>query len=297
MRGISPIVATVLLIAIVVAIGALLYMGVAQMIEQSSTQRGEIYTVMFDAYKESAPSGAYGVYFHYYIPVSTPMNWVDAFNYCKERGMFLATPTNKPQLDTLIKILEDKGWYNAYVGVYQEPDATEPDGGWKYISGDPVTSPILWADSQPDDANGQDVSRVGIFSPTNKGLDDIGGVLLFPSICEKVRIGFTVTNQSDSAIRLQPVIVTVYDHQNNLLATKKVGEVYNFSVDISGTVYSFSLPAFKCDTYEVPPRGSASCSFWGVSLRTQGGFEPYILKVCLTGEGLKVCDTLDFYRG
>ncbi len=289
MRGISPIVATVLLIAIVVAIGALLYMGVSQMLE-SSPKGGTVYTVMFDAYREKPPKNAIGnLYFHHYVAVSTPMNWVDAFNYCKERGMFLATPKNTAQNGFLKSLMSRKGWSRAYIGMYQQPGSVEPDGGWKYITGDDVEYD-LWAPLQPDNVGGEHVGELWL-----SGWNDSNALVEINFFCEKIPIGFTVTNTSpDTPLPLWRMYLQVYDTRDGtLLASARVDRKYGFTVDTSSGLVNLVLPMLKCDKFNVEPGGSGSCTFVGVPLKVIPT-EVEQMKVCLVGEGLRVCDTVRY---
>ncbi len=291
MRGISPIVATVLLIAIVVAIGALLYMGVSQMVEGTSGQQGQIYSVVMEAYLDYPPRGASIGYFRYYVPVSTGMNWIGAFNYCKERGMFLAAPKSLLQLDKIKHILAAKGWTAAWVGVFQSPGSSEPDKGWYYVTGDAMglIGEGFWASGQPDDNTAEDVAAI-----RSDGLHDYSGAELFPFVCEKIMIGFTVTNvSSEGILNLTNVSVHVYDALNNrLLAAVKTDSLSWFSVDINNTrVGGVSVPRLKCDRWDVPPNVSASCSLWAFPLK-EVDYEVSKLKICLIGEGVNVCDTV-----
>ncbi len=291
MRGISPIVATVLLIAIVIAIGALLYMGVSQMVESTSGQQGQIYSVVMDAFVESVPRGAYGVYFHYYVPVSTGMNWIDAFYYCRNRGMFLAAPKSVDQLNKLKEILRSRGWTTAWVGIYQQPGAPEPDKGWFYVTGGEmgVIGEGFWASGQPSGDVNENVGAIVL-----DGLHDHNAALLFPFICEKIRIGFTVTNvSSEGILRLNNISVQVYDAlRDELLAARKGDFAYWFAVDVGGNVIGgINLPFLRCDRWEVPPNVSATCSLWGVPLK-EVPYESARIKICLVGEGINVCDTV-----
>ncbi len=284
MRGISPIVATLLLIATVLALGIIIYMGVVRLSEQTTTENTSPIGVLLDVYRQNAPKGAYIHYLHYYLPVSTPMNWVDAFNYCKERGMFLATPRTDGQNSVLKSIVSSKGWSAAYIGVYQSPESSEPDGGWKYITGDPIVGDF-WMGGKPDDANGEDVA---VITPT--GWDDRNGSVPLPFICEKIRVGFTVSNQSSTRnLYLVNTTLKVETFSGDTITSKKIGEPIRVDVNIGGTVQSLSIPVVKCDIGTVPPSGSTSCTLQAIPFMIT--FEPTEIRACLIGKGLRVCDT------
>ena len=285
MRGISPIVATLLLIATVLALGIIIYMGVAKLSEQTTAEDTSPIGVSLEAYKEVGPPGIASYYLHYYLPVSTPMNWVDAFNYCKERGMFLATPRTDGQNSVLKSIVSSKGWSAAYIGVYQSPESSEPDGGWKYITGDPIVGDF-WMGGKPDDANGEDVAVI-----TSTGWDDRNGSVPLPFICEKIGIGFTVSNHSSTRnLILGSLTLRIETLSGYTVASKRIGEPIRVDVNIGGTVRSLYIPVVKCDTIlPVSPGGSASCTLQAIPSKT--GFQFIDVRVCLVGKGLRVCDT------
>jgi hypothetical protein len=51
----------------------------------------------------------------------------------------------------------------AWIGLYQPPGSTEPDGGWQWISGEPVTW-INWASGEPSNDEGvENYAHCGFF--------------------------------------------------------------------------------------------------------------------------------------
>ncbi len=286
MRGISPIVATVLLIAIVIAIGALLYTGIVQMLE-SSPKENRVYSVRLEAFKETPPPEVYITSFHYYMPVSTEMNWPDAFNYCKERGMFLATPTTMPQIDKLKDIIQKNGWSNAFIGVYQEPGAVEPDRGWKYITGIDV-SPFFWKSGEP--TNGLGAEHVAV--QTLSGWNDVNALNATFFVCEKLGLGFTLQNLSkEGIIRINELTLHIYDEKSgDLLAAVSLGPLsHRFSV--KGLSDTFEIPKIICDDYDISPGESTTCRLMAIPFKPKL-YESLDLKLCLSGEGVYACDTI-----
>ncbi len=283
MRGISPIVATVLLIAIVVAIGALLYMGVSQMLE-SSPRENRVYIISLDVFKEPPPRGAVTSAFHYYVSVSTGMNWIGAFNYCKERGMFLAAPKSINENEKIKNIVRQHGWPAAWIGVYQQPGAPEPDGGWRYVTGDKVEVGF-WNPGEPTNTSNEE--HVVEAQPT--GWNDRNGAVTLPFVCERIGVGFTLRNMSSNGtIYLEDLTINVYDRTDTLLASFKNNGQY-IDVNIGGSVETLFINKLLCDKAAVKPGESLTCRFWAVPLKETSN-TPRELKICLVGEGINVCD-------
>ncbi len=294
MRGISPIVATVLLIAIVVAIGALLYMGVSQMVEGTSTLGSSSHPLTLDVYLKKEPPGSYQFFSHYYVPVSTHIRWVDAFNYCKERGMFLAMPRNRDQLNRLIGILKEKGWTLAHIGIYRKAGIPKEEAKWYYLTGE-VVPDILWAAGQPEISQPEEnVGAVGV-SPMTEGLHDVNGETNRPFICEGIRIGFLISNlHSSKFLHFSNATLQIYPGGLPEAATSvRVDKRYIIKVDSGGTVYSLDIGALRCSTFHIPPKETATCDVWAIPFNVS--YEPGVenLRVCLTGGNIggKICDT------
>ncbi len=291
MRGISPIVATVLLIAIVVAIGALLYMGVAQMLENTPTKEKAAHTIMFDAYAKEVPPGTYGFYFHYYVPVSTQMNWIDAFNYCKERGMFLTMPRNRDQLNRLIGILKEKGWSMAWIGVYLQPGVPKAEGEWYYLTGEEVPD-FLWAPGQPSIALDYETVGAVATTPYAEGVHDFNGETSLPFFCEGIRIGFSVSNlSSKDNFYLYKAVFQLSSIGGSTITSVPADSTYFVDVNIGGTVHRLDIRALRCGLFTVPPTKSTVCNVWAIPYEVSS-VEPDSLRVCLIGEGVRVCDII-----
>lgn len=90
---------------------------------------------------------------HWYEAVHTPeggINWVQAKKYAESQGGYLATIHSKGENELVFSLVEDiKYWFRfdhgeglfnlsgPFLGGYQPHDAAEPDGGWRWVTGEP----------------------------------------------------------------------------------------------------------------------------------------------------------------
>ena len=78
---------------------------------------------------------------HYYEMVTDPLFWSEAKIEAETKGGYLATITSQAETDWIVNTF-DLGDYAYWLGGYQDlsdPSYSEPDGGWKWITGE------LWA--------------------------------------------------------------------------------------------------------------------------------------------------------
>ena len=111
------------------------------------------------------PSGTVkGPYGHCYEAVLAPgLSWYDAKAACEARGGHLVTITSMWENTFVFSLVSDINafWYLDYygnglgpwLGGYQEPGSAEPDGGWKWVTGEPFVY-TNWEVDQPDNMGG-----------------------------------------------------------------------------------------------------------------------------------------------
>jgi len=87
----------------------------------------------------------YGGNGHYYLPIATsyPISWSDANAVANLLGGHLATITSVEENDFVFSLIDDEiYWYPSvnirgpWIGGYQLPGSSEPDGGWAWVTGE-----------------------------------------------------------------------------------------------------------------------------------------------------------------
>ena len=115
----------------------------------------------------------YGGNGHYYLPIATPypISWSDANAVANMLGGHLATITSVEENDFVFSLIDDEiYWYPSvnirgpWIGGYQLPGSTEPDGGWAWVTGEPFVY-ANWDLGQPNNyqghgRQGQDETRI-----------------------------------------------------------------------------------------------------------------------------------------
>ncbi len=89
---------------------------------------------------------------HWYETIYLPeagVNWIQAKNLAIEAGGYLVSINSDEENDFVFSLIDDeKYWFTweetsvmngPFIGAYQPVDSTEPDGGWKWISGEEWT--------------------------------------------------------------------------------------------------------------------------------------------------------------
>ena len=97
----------------------------------------------------------------FYALTNTLGTWDDVQAEAQSRGTDLVTINTQEENDWIYQTfvvsgLTDGYRYPAWIGFYQDtadPAYSEPGGGWKWISGEPVTL-VKWNGPQPDDYEG-----------------------------------------------------------------------------------------------------------------------------------------------
>jgi len=102
------------------------------------------------------------------------LSWSDAKAACEARGGHLATITSAAENAFVFSLVSGDSafWYldgvgnglGPWLGGYQEPGSQEPDGGWKWVTGEPFFY-TNWETDQPDNVHGAalDQNRLRFF--------------------------------------------------------------------------------------------------------------------------------------
>jgi hypothetical protein len=108
--------------------------------------------------------------YHYYDAVSVPggVDWSRAYDSARALGGYLATLTS-PEENAFVFGLTDAdglwsqgqhGLVGPWIGARQPAGSQEPDGGWRWITGELCTY-ANWSDEEPDNEGGADVAGFG----------------------------------------------------------------------------------------------------------------------------------------
>jgi hypothetical protein len=82
-----------------------------------------------------------------------------------EEMMFIDLVFNWMFIEPVVQNNPEYLWPGAWIGLYQPPGSPEPDGGWEWISGEPVTF-TAWAYGEPsNDEEVENYAHYGIMVP------------------------------------------------------------------------------------------------------------------------------------
>ena len=95
---------------------------------------------------------------HWYEPIAVGdpgISWTAARDAAAAMGGYLATVHSDAENDFIFALVADDSYWHPtrggpWIGGYQLPDATEPDEGWTWVTGESWTYDN-WADGQPDE--------------------------------------------------------------------------------------------------------------------------------------------------
>ncbi len=99
---------------------------------------------------------------HFYQVVKTdePLTWMDANSLAQSLGGHLVTITSPAENEFVFHLIDDdKYWYPSinwrgpWIGAYQPPGSSEPDGGWRWVTGEPFEY-RNWDSMQPNNSDG-----------------------------------------------------------------------------------------------------------------------------------------------
>ena len=94
---------------------------------------------------------------HGYLVVSSlaPITWTAANAAAQARGGHLATITSADEGEFVLSLMAAhpeafKGGYGPWLGGLQHPEGKEPDGGWRWVTGEPWSF-TAWAPGEPNE--------------------------------------------------------------------------------------------------------------------------------------------------
>lgn len=111
---------------------------------------------------------------HCYEAVLVPgLTWLESEAACEARGGYLATLTSADENAFAYGLVSDRDefWFldafgnglGPWIGGFQAPGSTEPDGGWEWVTGEPWDY-TNWEEDQPDNGGGfVDQNRLRLF--------------------------------------------------------------------------------------------------------------------------------------
>jgi hypothetical protein len=106
--------------------------------------------------------------------VTDPGTWLEAEAEAVAAGGHLVTVNDIDEMDFIkfnfwayidVELINNQEYFNsgAWIGLYQKPGSIEPDGGWEWISGEPVTY-TNWAVGEPSNDEGiENYAHYGLF--------------------------------------------------------------------------------------------------------------------------------------
>ena len=125
---------------------------------------------------------------HSYRLTSPGLSWVEAEAEAVAACGHLVTINDAAEQDWLCAQFprdESQGDPPLWIGLYQEEGAAEPDGGWVWTSGEPVTY-TNWHSGEPNDGSGSDNERYGVLHYyVGCGWNDLPEGGQFPGIIER----------------------------------------------------------------------------------------------------------------
>lgn len=134
---------------------------------------------------------------HWYEAVLDPsITWSDAAAAANSAGGYLVTIGSEDENNFVFSLINSDSFWDEsitdlrvgpWLGGFQEPGSTEPDGGWKWVNGDPFVY-TNWAGSQPDNGYAgeekmhyyvwQNPNRVPTWNDTTNDWDLIQGYVI-----------------------------------------------------------------------------------------------------------------------
>jgi hypothetical protein len=146
---------------------------------------------------------------HSYEVVTVPdgITWFDAHDGARSAGGYLVTITSQEEEHFVERLVDDDacwslgagGGYGPWIGCYQLPGSPEPDGGWQWVAGQPLTY-TNWGQDQPNNMYGtEDCAHLGsydaertviIWNDLTPDVENIRGyVVEFSKSCQYTLVG------------------------------------------------------------------------------------------------------------
>lgn len=88
---------------------------------------------------------------HYYAYAPYSVSWSNANEIAQNLGGYLATITSAEENQFVADLIESDG--SAWIGLFQDPTGTEPTGGWRWVTGEPL-SYTGWNGGEPNQYKG-----------------------------------------------------------------------------------------------------------------------------------------------
>ena len=111
---------------------------------------------------------------HFYEPVllASPISWFDAEEAARDADGYLVTLTASSEnrfvfdliMDSTFWVKESGSALGPWIGAFQVASASEPDGGWRWVDGEPLVFEN-WRIRQPD--NGGNIEHFAHFYSFN----------------------------------------------------------------------------------------------------------------------------------
>ena len=184
---------------------------------------------------------------HYYAYAHYNVSWSNANEIAETLGGYLVTITSAEENQFISELIESDG--SAWIGLFQGPAGNEPDEGWQWVTGEPL-SYTEWNGGEPNQYQGAEEDYAVIGSSTHSqsqwrgkwadipvdALSSSGFVIEFetPSITSVAGI-WEMVNNIDGG----PVInsITIAQTENNIIVSLSDG---TFAGNTSQSEITFS---------------------------------------------------------
>jgi len=283
-------VATLLIIGIIVVAGIFLYFMTVNLMQENQPEEVDFGVISVEGFYEGGGGWNFYNTHAYYVSHETT-SWDRAYLRCQEMGGHLVTFEAEHEEEWVKQLVREKvGDVQFFVGLYQEPDAQEPNRGWKWVTGE-VMGYINWASGEPNNAPDEDV---GV--DTSSGWDDVPGEWEKHFVCERLPVGFTLTNKTHRPIRMKDVTIKLYYVGNANLKTLLYSggiEDGNIEVSMGGGIVSLPIVRWRCTRDVVEPGETVTCRAAALPLEIFS-FGPF--RVCVEVEHLRACDEFGYGR-
>lgn len=285
MRGVSPIVATLLIIAIIVVAAVGLYFVTMGIMQENQPEEAEFIRLTIIPAKDIATPGA-AVLGRIYFEVGAENNWLKALDKCKNAYAHLLTITGPRENNFVINTFCSSG--GCWLGLYQKPGAPEPDSGWEWVTGEP-TYYTYWNTGEPNNG-GDGYEEVAEIQSGYTLWNDISVTpqKLNKVVCERVPLSFTIKNEGKRSVRINEISIKITNGSGDVVYyIGTLSDVIPIEVETPSGTLSYTLPRFMCSGEVIPPGGSIQCKV--VALPLEG--VPTKYRVCIGIESPVFCGT------